>query len=126
MAELWRQLIDSADAALSSLISLGRVEISRSKGDMTIYLNSSRILTRREFKKISKAFTGAFPMVKVNVVMQYPELKESVEKDIKLATSLLSELVSHESPASMPFLEWNSSEWKLENGLVYMAARLFI
>jgi len=118
MAELWRQLIDSADEALSPLISLGRVEISRSKGDMTIYLNSSRILTRREFKKISKAFTGAFPMVKVNVVMQYPELKEAVEKDIKLATSLLSELVSHESPASMPFLEWNSSEWKLENGLL--------
>ncbi len=116
MAELWRQLIDSADAALSSLITLGKVQISRSTGDMTIILNSSRILTRREYKKLQNAFTGAFPAVKVNVAVKYPELKTAVEQDIKLATGLLSELVSHESPASMAFLEWNASEWRLDDG----------
>ena len=54
MAELWRQLIDSADAALSSLISLDKVQISRTSGEMTIVLNASRILKRREYKKLAK------------------------------------------------------------------------
>ena len=101
---------------MEPLIELSKVQISRATGSMSVVLAASRLLTRREFKKISSAFAGAFPEVKIEVQMTYPALKEKVEADIKCAISLLSELVGHESPASMPFLEWNATEWKLENG----------
>lgn len=116
MAELWRQLIANADPALSELVRLARVQISKSTGAMVIILNAARILTRKEFKVLEKAFAGAFPAVRVTIAVQYPAMREAVEKDIKVAISLLSELVAHESPASMPFLEWEASEWKLEAG----------
>ena len=116
MAELWRQLIESAAPALSNLIKLARVQISKSTGAMVVILNSTRILSRKEYKLLEGAFTGAFPAAKVTVAVQYPAMREQVEQDIKVVTGLLSELVAHESPASMPFLEWNASEWKLENG----------
>ncbi len=116
MAELWRKLVDSADPALSALLSLNKVSISRATADITIELNASRILNRREFKKLERAFAAAFPGVQVELRVRYPALKAAVEQDVKLATGLLSELVAHESPASMPFLEWNASEWKLEEG----------
>ena len=116
MAELWRQLVESAAPALSDLLRLARVQISKSTGAMVVILNSTRILTRKEYKQLAGAFSGAFPAAKVTVVLQYPAMRDQVERDIRIATGLLSELVAHESPASMPFLEWNASEWKLENG----------
>ena len=36
MAELWRKLVDSADPALSALLSLNKVSISRATADITI------------------------------------------------------------------------------------------
>lgn len=116
MSELWRQLVANADPALSELIKLARVQISKSTGAMIIVLNAARILSRKEFKVLENAFAGAFPSVRVTVAVQYPAMREAVEKDIRLAMGLLSELVAHESPASMPFLEWDHAEWKLENG----------
>ena len=101
---------------MSALLSLNKVSISRATADITIELNASRILNRREFKKLERAFAAAFPGVQVELRVRYPALKAAVEQDVKLATGLLSELVAHESPASMPFLEWNASEWKLEEG----------
>ena len=116
MSDLWRQLVANADPALSEQIRLARVQISKSTGAMVIILNAARILTRKEFKVLEKAFVGAFPSVRVTLALQYPAMREAVEKDIKVATGLLSELVAHESPASMPFLEWDHAEWKLEGG----------
>ncbi len=116
MAELWRQLVEKADPALAALVKLARVQISKSTGAMVIILNASRFLSRKEFKVLEGAFVGAFPSVRVTVAVQYPAMREAVEQDIKIATGLLSELVAHESPASMPFLEWDHAEWKLADG----------
>jgi DNA polymerase III alpha subunit (gram-positive type) len=116
MSELWRQLVENADPALSEQVRLAQVQISKSTGAMVIILNAARILTRKEFRVLEKAFSGAFPSVRVTLTLQYPAMREAVEKDIKVATGLLAELVAHESPASMPFLEWDHAEWKLEGG----------
>ncbi|MGI6238502.1 MAG: PolC-type DNA polymerase III [Christensenellales bacterium] len=116
MSELWRQLVANADPALSQRVRLARVQISKSTGSMVVGLHASGLLSRKEYKVLKGAFQGAFPAVGVDVAVQYPALREAVEKDIKMATGLLSELVAHESPASMPFLEWNASDWKLADG----------
>lgn len=116
--ELWRQLIEKADNTLADCISLNRVGISRKTGEMSISLYASRILKRREYKLIEKSLVSAFPMVPVRVQVAYPGMHDAVETDINCVSGLLSELVGHESPASMPFLQWNPSCWKLENGVL--------
>ena len=85
MAELWRKLVDSADPALSALLSLNKVSISRATADSTIELTASRILNRREFKKLERAFAAAFPGVQVELRVRYPALKAAVEQDVKLS-----------------------------------------
>ena len=59
---------------------------------------------------------GAFPQVKVETSITYPALKSKVEEDISVASGLMKELVRHESPGSMPFIDWNGNGWKLEDG----------
>ncbi len=116
--ELWRQLIEKTDQSLAGCISLNRVGISRQTGEMSISLYAARVLKREEYRSIEKSLAAAFPMVPVKVTVSYPALREAVEEDVNCVSGLLSELVGHESPASMPFLQWSPNCWKLKDGVL--------
>ena len=81
---------------------------------MRVELNADRLLSRAEFKRAQRCLSEAFPGGNLQLKVRYPALKPLVEADIRKVTGLLSELVAHESPGSVPFLDWKSSEWKLE------------
>lgn len=112
----WQKLIETEDGALAGCLSLSRVSISRKTGNMRISFQSTRLLSRSEYKLVSSRMAGAFPQVRVETHVAYPALRETVEKDISVASSLMKELVRHESPGSMPFIDWDGRDWKLEDG----------
>ena len=41
--------------------------------------------------------------------------------NISAFKSAVLEAITVESPGSMPYLTWNESEWKLENGVLWCA-----
>ena len=112
----WEKLIETEDGALAGCLSLSRVSISRKTGNMQVSFQSSRLLSRSEYKLVSSRMAGAFPQVRVETSISYPALKPDVERDISVASSLMKELVRHESPGSMPFIDWDGKGWKLEDG----------
>ncbi|HIU33587.1 MAG TPA: PolC-type DNA polymerase III [Candidatus Pullichristensenella excrementigallinarum] len=122
MSELWRELVSKDSPDLSGLLSLRRVHISQKTGEMLIRLNASRLLTREEFKRISRALAAAFPAVGVRVRISYPDLREQAEADISQVAGFLIELVKHESPGSVPFLENGAADFRLENGALCVTA----
>ena len=112
----WEKLIETEDGALAGCLSLSRVSISRKTGNMRVCFQSSRLLSRGEYKLIASRMAGAFPQVRVETRVSYPALKDRVEKDISVASGLMKELVRHESPGSMPFIDWDGKGWQLEDG----------
>lgn len=109
MQDSWKRILPGA---LRDVIALDHVEVSREKEEMMITLNAARFLSSREFRELSKAFADAFPKVRTNVEVRYPDLKETVLSDIRSASSLLGEIVGQESPGAASILNWRS-EWKL-------------
>lgn len=114
MAELWRELIEQDSPELSGCLALSRVSISKKTGRMTVQLNASRLLTRADRKRIQRSMEAAFPTVKVDVELRYPDLHDAVQADIGQASPLLKELLSHECPGAVHFLDWQSGAWKLD------------
>ena len=112
----WEKLIETEDGALAGCLSLSRVSISRKTGNMRVCFQSSRLLSRGEYKLVASRMSGAFPQVRVETRVSYPALKDRVEKDISVASGLMKELVRHESPGSMPFIDWDGKGWQLEGG----------
>ena len=55
MSEMWTQLMTGESQKLTRLISVGKVKLSRSTGDMEINFNAQRLLTGRECQLIETA-----------------------------------------------------------------------
>ena len=113
MSELWRELIERDSPELSGCLTLSRVSISKKNGRMTIELNADRLLSRNDRKRLQRSMEAAFPTVKVDVVLRYPALHDEVQADLGRATKLLKELLSHECPGAVHFIDWESGAWKL-------------
>ena len=113
MAELWRELIERDCPDLAGGLSLSRVSISKKTGRMMVQLCSERILTRSEFKRVQASLAAAFPTVEVKLQLRYPALKEAVRADVGRATRLLKDLLSHDCPGAVHFLD-SRSAWQLE------------
>jgi len=113
MSELWRTLIQREDSELADALTLSRVSISQKTGEMRIRFKSEKILTDPQFKRVQRLISAAFPQVRVKVQMEYPTLKEAIREDISIASGLMKALVRHESPGSMPFIDWNGNGWSL-------------
>ena len=120
MSELWRELIERESPALARGLSLLRVSISKSSGKMTVRLSSGRILTRKEYKTIKNCIEGAFPAVGVSVDVRYPDLKETIENDLSVATPLFKDLLSHACPGATHFLDWSSGAWKNDGDRLFI------
>ena len=115
MSQAWEKLIETEDGALTDCLSLARVSIDRKTGNLTVRFHATRLLSRAEYKLIASRIAGAFPMVKANTKVSYPALRDRVIQDLTVVSGLLKELVRHESPASMPFIDWNLRDWKLSD-----------
>ena len=105
MSQAWEKLIETEDGALTDCLSLARVSIDRKTGNLTVRFHATRLLSRAEYKLIASRIAGALPMVKANTKVSYPALRDRVIQDLSVAAGLLKELVRHESPASMPFID---------------------
>ena len=57
MSEMWTQLMTGESQKLTRLISVGKVKLSRSTGDMEINFNAQRLLTGRECQLIESTST---------------------------------------------------------------------
>ncbi len=114
MSELWRELVVRDSPELADCLALSRVCISKKTGGMRIELSASRLLTRLDRKRLQKSMESAFPAVKVDVELRYPALKEAVRSNISCASDLLKELLAHERPGAVHFLDWQTGAWKLE------------
>ncbi len=116
MSQAWEKLIETEDGALAGCLSLSRVSISRATGNVRVRFQASRLLTRGEYKFVARQMASAFPQVRVETSVSYPALRGRVEQDISVASGLMKELVRHESPGSMPFIDWDGKGWRLEDG----------
>ena len=114
MAELWKEWIEKDSPELSGCLVLSRVSISKKTGRMCIEFNACRLLTRYDRKKLQRTMEAAFPSVKVDVVLHYPDLHDAVQADLGKASPLLKELLSHERPGAVHFLDWQEGAWKLD------------
>ena len=95
MAELWKNLIAQEDPALAERLSLSRVSISKKTGEMRVRLQSADILDDAQFERAQRLIAGAFPAVRVKVQLEYPALREAVERDVSIASGLMKSLVRH-------------------------------
>ena len=118
MAELWKNLIAQEDPALAERLTLSRVRISKKTGQMRVRLRSDTLLGDAQFERAQRLIAGAFPAVAVKVQLEYPALREQVLQDVTLASPVMKSLVRHESPACMPFIDWNGKGWALEDGVL--------
>ena len=100
MSEAWRKLIETDDRALADCLSLARVSISKKTGNMKVRLNSTRLLTKSEYALIENRFAGAFPAVRVETAVSYPDLHDRVQDDITVALGLFREILKRESPGA--------------------------
>ena len=115
MSELWTGLFAESQSELVNNLSMGRVQVSRTTGDLSVCVNSRRILKSHDIRTIETAFKKGFSHVRVNVQVNYPYLKQQVIADIESYKSVIIQRVVSDSPACMPFLEWNGGKWHLEN-----------
>ena len=118
MAELWKNLIAQEDPALAERLTLARVSISKKTGEMRVRLRSDDILDDAQFERARRLIAGAFPAVRVKVQLEYPALREAVERDVSIASGLMKSLVRHECPSCMPFIDWNGEGWALKDGVL--------
>ena len=58
---------------------------------------------------------SAFPQVRVETKVSYPALRAAWSGTVG-GVGLMKELVRHESPGSMPFIDWDGKGWRLEDG----------
>ena len=115
MAELWKELIARDAPELLDTLALARVSISRRTGQMSVQFNADRLLRRADRQRLEGILQSAFPGAGLKVALRYPELKARVSADIGVATPLLKELLAHEHPGAVHFLDWNGGAWRLEN-----------
>ena len=114
MSEVWRKLIETNDGELAKCLSLARVSISKQTGNMQVRLNSTRLLSSVESTLVEGRFAGAFPAVKVETLISYPELGERVRGDIAMALGVLRDKLWLESPGGVSFLRFTGEDWSLE------------
>ena len=74
----WQKLLETEDGALTGCLSLSQVSISRKTGNMRVSFQSSRLLSRNEYKLVSNRMAGAFPQVRVETSL-YSPLERSLE-----------------------------------------------
>ena len=113
MSELWRELISRDSPELSGCLSLSRVSISKRTGRIGVVLDSTKLLTRADRKRLEGCMQSAFPQVKLDLSLRYPTLRDEVAADIGRASPLLKELLSHERPGAVHFLDWKAGAWRL-------------
>ncbi|MBQ6645455.1 MAG: PHP domain-containing protein, partial [Clostridia bacterium] len=118
MSEMWTQLMTGESQKLTRLISVGKVKLSRSTGDMEINFNAQRLLTGRECQLIETAMQSGFPKQKVTVNINYPALKEQASVDIDHYKGVILDRVLRVSPACMPFLIWEDAKWTIEGDVL--------
>ncbi len=125
MAELWRDLIARETPDLADALALARVSISKRTGEMSVRFHAARILKRNDRKRLEKTMRSAFPSVALKVELRYPDLRQRVYDNIAVATPLLRELLTHEFPGAVHFLDWEDGAWQLENGqlTLYVAGK---
>ncbi len=111
MSEVWTELLKDTGTDIASVITLDRVTVSRSTGEMRAYFHASRLLSGREFNSISKAIKSGFPQNKLSVSISYPTLREAALSNIDAYKGVIIECVLAESPGSMPYLTWNDAKW---------------
>ena len=114
MSQAWEKLIETDDGALLKCLTLSRVSISKQTGDMRVTFQSSRILRRDEYKFVAARMASAFPMVRVQTRVCYFALSDAVRADLSVASGLMKEQIRHESPGSMPFIDWEGRGWSLD------------
>ena len=118
MSELWRDLIAREDRGLADQLKLSKVVISQKTGQMRVRFSSERILNDAQFAKVERLMSSAFPDVRVKINLEYPALRERVLEDVTVASPIMKSLVKHESPACMPFIDWNGKGWSLGDGVL--------
>ena len=114
MSQAWEKLIETDDGALLKCLTLSRVSISKQTGDMRVTFQSSRILRRDEYRFVAARMASAFPMVRVQTRVCYFALSDAVRADLSVASGLMKEQIRHESPGSMPFIDWEGRGWSLD------------
>ena len=120
MSELWTQLLTGESKKLTPLLTVDKVRLSRSTGEMEINFNAERLLTNRECKLIEEAMKNGFPKQKVSVNVNYAALKQQALEDINSYKSVVIDRVLRESPACMPFLMWDDADWSIQDGVLYI------
>ena len=118
MSEMWPQLMTGESQKLTRLISLGKVKLSRSTGEMEIDFNAERLLTNRETDLIQVSMQNGFPNQKVRVNVNYPALREEARNDINNYKGAIIDRVLRDSPACMPFLIWDDADWSLDGDVL--------
>ena len=118
MSQMWEKLIEDGQSSLRGCLSLGRVSISKSTGDMCIRLESNRLLSQDEIDQVSSRLSGAFSPTRVVTRVSYAALRDEVLRDPTRALQALRRGVREASPASVPFINWQGGGWTLEDGLL--------
>jgi len=118
MSELWNDLIAREDAALAGRLRLSKVTISQKTGQMRVRFAADEILNDAQFSRVERLMSSAFPSVGVKIALEYPALRERVLEDVTVASPVMKSLVKHESPACMPFIDWNGKGWALRDGVL--------
>ena len=118
MSELWNDLIAREDAALAGRLRLSKVTISQKTGQMRVRFAADEIINDAQFSRVERLMSSAFPSVGVKIALEYPALRERVLEDVTVASPVMKSLVKHESPACMPFIDWNGKGWALKDGVL--------
>ncbi len=118
MSQLWNDMIAREDPALAARLRLSKVTISQKTGQMRVRFASDSLLNDAQFAKVERLMSSAFPDVRVKIQLEYPTMQEQVLSDVTLASPVMKSLVKHESPACMPFIDWNGKGWALKDGVL--------
>ena len=118
MSQLWNDMIAREDPALAARLRLSKVTISQKTGQMRVRFASDDLLNDAQFSKVERLMSSAFPDVGVKIQLEYPAMQEKVLQDVTIASPVMKSLVRHESPACMPFIDWNGKGWALKDGVL--------
>ncbi len=112
MNELWHNLLKEIDPDVVSNLVLKKVMVNRSNTKMMVFFDSKRMIGDSEYFQIKKALRNGFPNVALKLVVTYEALAQDLLNNIEEYIPLLTDIISHESPASQPMFV--GADWIVE------------
>ena len=113
MQELWTDYIEPVSPGLTRCLKIERVTLSKSRGNLVVRLQSTRLLTAAERRSLEQGFAAGFPGVSVQVRVRYHALGERLPEGLGELLPCVREHLMHLSPGSVYFIDWNAGNWTI-------------